>query len=195
MVVTARGRGASMKYLVLAFGVFTCGFLAFAQPPQNPPPANPPAAGAQAPAGQAQPPAAQPAAPNPAAPTITQTPGPTPSAPPAQATPATLPPSTGGGPINLQNASLVSVIDDLARILKINYILDKRVVGSVTISTYGETKNIDTRNLLDLILRINGFAMIQVGDIYRIVPLTEVNRLPLHPEQNSKNIPEDDRTR
>ena len=86
------------------------------------------------------------------------------------------------------------MIDNLARILKINYILDKRVVGSVTISTYGETKNVDTRNLLDLILRINGFAMIQVGEIYRIVPLTEVNRLPLKPEVNPKSIPEDDRT-
>jgi general secretion pathway protein D len=105
-----------------------------------------------------------------------------------------LPPSAGAGPINLQNASLVEVIDNLARILKINYILDKRVVGSVTISTYGETKNIDTRNLLDLILRINGFAMIQVGDVYRIVPLTDVNRLPLKPETNLKDIPEDDRT-
>ncbi|MEO8131607.1 MAG: secretin N-terminal domain-containing protein, partial [Bryobacteraceae bacterium] len=169
---------------------------AFAQPPQTPPAAKPPAAAApaaQAPAAQA--PAAQPpAAPNPAAPTVTQTPGPAPSAAPAAATPPTLPPSPGGGPISLQNASLVEVIDNLARILKINYILDKRVVGSVTISTYGETKNVDTRNLLDLILRINGFAMIQVGEIYRIVPLTEVNRLPLKPEVNLKNIPEDDRT-
>ena len=123
---------------------------------------------------------------------MTQTPGPAPSAAPAAS--ATLPPSPGGGPISLQNASLVEVIDNLARILKINYILDKRVVGSVTISTYGETKNVDTRNLLDLILRINGFAMIQVGEIYRIVPLTEVNRLPLKPEVNPKSIPEDDRT-
>jgi general secretion pathway protein D len=192
-----------MKKFGLALGLFGCVCIAVAQAP---PPANPPAQGAQ-PAAQpgaqpAQPgaqPAAQPATPapatpNPATPTVTQTPGPAPSPAPAQATPTTLPPSPGGGPINLQNASLVEVIENLARILKINYILDKRVVGSVTISTYGETKNIDTRNLLDLILRINGFAMIQVGDIYRIVPLNEVNRLPLKPDVNPKNIPEDDRT-
>ena len=36
--------------------------------------------------------------------------------------------------------------------------------------------------------------MIQVGDIYRIVPLTDVQRLPLPPEINGKPIPEDDRT-
>ncbi len=173
--------------LCLVFGIAGCACIAFAQapPPATPPAATPPAA---------TPPAATPtpAAQNPATPTVTQTPGPAPSAAPAA--PATLPPSPGGGPISLQNASLVEVIDNLARILKINYILDKRVVGSVTISTYGETKNVDTRNLLDLILRINGFAMIQVGEIYRIVPLTEVNRLPLKPEVNPKSIPEDDRT-
>ncbi len=166
--------------LCLVFGIAGCACIAFAQAP---PPAAPPAA------------TPTPAAQNPATPTVTQTPGPAPSAAPAApAAPATLPPSPGGGPISLQNASLVEVIDNLARILKINYILDKRVVGSVTISTYGETKNVDTRNLLDLILRINGFAMIQVGEIYRIVPLTEVNRLPLKPEVNPKSIPEDDRT-
>jgi hypothetical protein len=51
----------------------------------------------------------------------------------------------------------------------------------VTINTYGETKNIDNRTLLDTILRINNAAMIQVGDIYRIVPLADVQRLPLSP--------------
>ena len=74
------------------------------------------------------------------------------------------------GTLTLQNASLTEVIDYLARQLKINYILDPRVRGGVTINTYGETKTIDNRTLLDTILRINGAAMIQVGDIYRIVP-------------------------
>ena len=105
----------------------------------------------------------------------------------------TLAPSPAGG-LTLQNASLTEVIDILARQLKINYILDPRVNGGVTINTYGETKNIDNRALLDTILRINDAAMIQVGDIYRIVPLAEVQRLPLSPEINGKAIPEDDRT-
>ena len=83
------------------------------------------------------------------------------------------------GTLTLQNASMTEVIDYLARQLKINYILDPRVRGGVTINTYGETKTIDNRTLLDTILRINGAAMIQVGDIYRIVPLADVQRLPL----------------
>ena len=56
----------------------------------------------------------------------------------------------------------------------------------MTINTYGETKSIDNRALLDMILRINNAAMIQVGDIYRIVPLTDVQRLPLSPEINGQ---------
>ncbi|HET8547260.1 MAG TPA: hypothetical protein VFL57_04615, partial [Bryobacteraceae bacterium] len=78
------------------------------------------------------------------APTPGQQPAPQPAKPeqPNKATleaeqkniPATLPAATTGG-LNLQNASLTEVIDVLARQLKINYILDPRVKGSVTINT------------------------------------------------------------
>ena len=70
------------------------------------------------------------------------------------------------------------MIDILARQLKINYILDPRVQGGVTINTYGETKAIDNRALLDTILNMNGYAMIPQGDVFRIVPLTDVQRMP-----------------
>jgi len=82
----------------------------------------------------------------------------------------------------------------LARQLKINYILDPRVKGSIILNTYGETKDIDMRSLLELILRVNGFGMVKQGDLYRIVPLADISRLPLEPEQKTKDIPEDDRT-
>jgi general secretion pathway protein D len=105
------------------------------------------------------------------------------------------PSSMGTGGLNLQNASLRDVIDILARQLKINYILDPRVQGGVTINTYGETKAIDNRALLDTILNINGYAMIPQGDVFRIVPLTDVQRMPgLRPQVNGKPIPEDDQT-
>ena len=96
----------------------------------------------------------------------------------------------------LNNASLTEVIDLLARQLKINYILDPRVKGGVILNTYGETKDIDTRSLLETILRINGFGMVQQGDLYRIVPLAEISHLPLRPETKTdpNSIPEDDRT-
>jgi general secretion pathway protein D len=107
--------------------------------------------------------------------------------------PAPPSPRSPFGGFSLQNASLVEVIDQLARVLKLNYVLDPRVKGGVILNTYGEIKNLDPRALLDMILRINGAAMIQVGELYRIVPLNEVSRLPIKPQVDATNIPDDDR--
>jgi general secretion pathway protein D len=95
--------------------------------------------------------------------------------------------------LNLQNASLTEVIDILARQLKINYILDPRIKGSVTLNTYGALVDVDIRALLETILRVNGAALIQVGQLYRIVPLPGVSRLPLRPQINPKVFPENER--
>ncbi len=98
------------------------------------------------------------------------------------------------GGLNLHNASLTEVINQLARMLKINYLLDPRVKGGVYLNTFGEVKDLDTRSLLDIILRINGAGMVKVGDLYRIVPLAEIGRLPMAPESktSSKDIVSDD---
>src|SRR5271169_3831503 len=70
---------------------------------------------------------------------------------PAAAQPAKInlpPPGQTPAGLNLENASLIEVIDILARALKINYILDPKVNGKVTINTYGEIKPMDVRPLL-----------------------------------------------
>jgi len=117
-----------------------------------------------------------------------------PQAPPAAAQPGAAPaaPSqgVGTGGLQLENASLTAVIDILARSLKINYILDPRVKGGIILNTYGETKSLSNRELLDMILRINGFAMVQVGDIYRIVPMADAARLPIKPSINQRELPD-----
>ncbi len=114
---------------------------------------------------------------------------------PAQVRAQSSTPTVYGG-LALNNASLTEVIDLLAQKLKINYILDPRVKGGVILNTYGETKDIDTRSLLETILRINGFGMVKQGDLYRIVPLADISHLPIPPEMKTdpKSIPEDDRT-
>jgi general secretion pathway protein D len=157
------------------------------QPPQPPPQRQPPLIPGitalpgpiQSPAQQARPPA------NPQA---------TPAAAPPVQTRSTTPTVYGG--LALNNASLTEVIDLLAQKLKINYILDPRVKGGVILNTYGETKDIDTRSLLETILRINGFGMVKQGELYRIVPLTDISHLPIPPETKTdpNTIPEDDRT-
>ena len=54
------------------------------------------------------------------------------------------------GSLNLSRASLVEVVDILCRLLKINYMIDPKVTGAVSLSTYGETRSMDARELLDL---------------------------------------------
>src|SRR5258708_152689 len=105
------------------------------------------------------------------------------AAPPAQPAAGTL------GGLNFYNVSLVEVIDILAQKLKINYILDPKVNGRVTINTYGEIKPVDVRQLLETILRVNGATMVQVGDLYRIVPAADIIRLPISPRVGSAEIP------
>jgi len=92
--------------------------------------------------------------------------------------------------LNLTNASLTEVIDILARDLKINYILDPSVSGKVTINTYGELKAVDVRNLLETILRMNNFDMVQVGNLYRIVPAKNATHLPISPQTDIKEFSE-----
>jgi general secretion pathway protein D len=94
-----------------------------------------------------------------------------------------------------EDVSLSEMIDTLAKRLKINYILDKRVVGTVTIHTYGEVKPVDYLPLLMTILRINQATMVKVGDLYRIVPTASVSNLPVDPVTNAdpKTMPEDER--
>ena len=152
-----------------------------------------PAAPAPATPQQVQPPAA-PAAPKPdaAKPAAAQT-----TAPPPPTQTATPPASTAAstGNLNLNNASLVDVVEALCRTLKFNYILDPRVKGSVTLNTYGDTKALDARTLLDLLLRINGATMVQVGEVYRIVPVSEANRMPYPPVSAAGSaIPDDEQT-
>jgi len=116
-------------------------------------------------------------------------------APPAAAPVPAAPPPTVPGGFNLPNAPLLEVIDILARDLHINYILDSRVKGgSVTINTYGTIRAEDMRPILETILRMNGLAMVQVGNLYRISPATEVSHLPISPQVNMKEFPDDERT-
>ena len=140
---------------------------------QGAPPAPPPA--------QPQPAAASPAAPS-------TTPSTTPQTGPRKSS------ATDTGGFMLENVSLAELIDIVARRLKINYLLDPRFKGgSVTIHTYGEVKPTDLMPLLETILRVNGAALVKVGDLYRVMPVGNVAQAPLPAAVNGKDFPDDER--
>ncbi len=122
-----------------------------------------------------------------------QQPAPAPQTQPAQ---AAAPAATVPGGLNLNNASLIEVINLLAQDLHINYILDSSIKGgTVTINTYGQVRDVDLRPLLETILRMNGLAMVQVGNIYRIIPAANIARQPVSPisQTDPSKIPDDER--
>ncbi len=160
-----------MKFLI---SISLLAALAVWQAPAQQPPA--PQAPAQQPPAPAPPPQQPP-------PTAAQQ---APAQPAGQAAPAT------GIVMNLQDVSLTEVVDQLARKLNLNIQIDPRVKGTVTLNTYGETRNLDPRNVLDMILRVNGFGMIQEGEIYRIVPMADAVRQPIPFQSNGRDIPADE---
>ena len=97
--------------------------------------------------------------------------------------------------LHLENADLLQVIGIIAGELQINYVVDPRVQGSVIINTLGQLRRSDLFPLLQAILRINGATAVQTGNLYRIVPLQEVQRLPIAPQLNPQagSLSEDDR--
>ncbi len=133
-----------------------------------------------------------------------QQPGQQPPAQPGQ--PPATQPVQNGQPItgrlsdtdsfSMDNVSLVEMVDLLAKRLKINYIRDPKVAGAVTIHTYGQmTGQVDLMALLQTILRVNGAAIVQVGNLYHVVPINSVSNLPTDPISNAdpKTLPDDER--
>jgi general secretion pathway protein D len=76
-----------------------------------------------------------------------------------------------GGKLRLNlHADLLQVINIIGNELKLNYVVDPRVKGTVTINTAGEFKRSDLLPLLETILQVNGAALIKTGNLYQIVP-------------------------
>jgi general secretion pathway protein D len=182
------------RFLIATVALWAVTLAASAQqPPPPPPPRLPispsiPAGVPEEPKTQ-QPPAQQPPAQQPAA----QPAAPAPATQPAQ----TLAHSTSDGGFVLDTeTTLTELIQILARQMKLNYILDPRVAkGSVNIHTYGEIKPIEMMPLMMTVLRVNSATMVKVGDLYRIIPISEVSRMPIDPIQNAdpKTLPLDER--
>lgn len=93
----------------------------------------------------------------------------------------------------LENADLLQFINLVASELKVNYVLDPAVKGSVTISTSGELKPEDLLPILETVLKMNGATAIKTGTFYRIVPLVAAPKNPLNIYTGDNELPADDR--
>jgi general secretion pathway protein D len=110
----------------------------------------------------------------------------------------TPPPAGADGAValNLENADLFQVLRILGGELKINYIVDPAVRGTVTINTSGNVSRKDLFGLLQMILEINNAAAVKSPNgYYSIVPLTAARQQPMNfryaKEAEGKPAPED----
>jgi len=95
--------------------------------------------------------------------------------------PETKPQAEGasGVALNLENADLYQVLRILGTELKINYIVDPGVKGTVNITTTGSVSRADLFTLLQTILQINGAMIVKGEGYYHIVPIGEAKQAPL----------------
>ncbi|MBI5504812.1 MAG: type II secretion system secretin GspD [Deltaproteobacteria bacterium] len=75
--------------------------------------------------------------------------------------------------LNFENADIREVIYSLAAAMNINYWVDPRVQGQVTVRTSGKLSRDDLFPIFHQLLRNNGFAAVKAGDLYSIVPAEE----------------------
>jgi general secretion pathway protein D len=103
------------------------------------------------------------------------------------------PPSEGDRPLgeeeamvlNFERADIREVIHSLATALGISYTIDPRIEGQVTIRTTGKIAREDLFPLLNQILRNNGIAAVQVGDLYQILPIAEAKTRAIVPRRDA----------
>lgn len=102
---------------------------------------------------------------------------------PAQAPQPAPPPAQPAGEaaiaLNLENADLYQVLRIIGTELRINYVIDPAVKGTVNINTAGQVTRADLFSLLQTILHINGAMAVKTDGYYRIVPVQDAKQLPL----------------
>jgi type II secretory pathway component GspD/PulD (secretin) len=87
--------------------------------------------------------------------------------------------TSGQVKFNFDDADLYSVIQTILGIaLKVNYVIDQRVKGRVTFRSATPVARENILPLLEVILRLNGMAVVEDGGIYRILPIGEITREP-----------------
>lgn len=120
-----------------------------------------------------------------------------PTAPTAQEAPMAqpAPPAPGVVSFRLENADLLQFISLVAGELKMNYIVDPAVKGSVTINTAGELRREDLFPILESVLKVNGATAVRSGNFFRIIPAATAAKSPVEVFKSSKaaELPPDDR--
>lgn len=94
--------------------------------------------------------------------------------------------------LNFEGADIREVIHSLAGALEINYLIDPRVEGQVTIRTTGKIPRSELFPVFNQILRSIGIAAVRVGEVYNIVPIAEAKTRVIVSRDELQRMSEDD---
>lgn len=94
--------------------------------------------------------------------------------------------------LNFDNADIYEIITLVCDYLKMNYIIDPRVRGTVNIHTKGEISPDNLFEIFTTILKVSGAAIIKEGEIYHIIPATEAKTMLLIPRVDQEIPPPGD---
>lgn len=75
--------------------------------------------------------------------------------------------------LNFQNQDIEAVVRAVSRYLQRQFLLDPRVSGQITLVSDGPVSPTTASQLLNTALRMQGFAIVDVGDVSRVVPVAD----------------------
>jgi general secretion pathway protein D len=81
--------------------------------------------------------------------------------------------------LNFDDADVYSVIQTIfGEVLRANYIVDPRVKGRVTFRSVAPVPVDEVLPLMEVILRLNGIAVVESKNLYRIIPISDISKEP-----------------
>jgi general secretion pathway protein D len=82
--------------------------------------------------------------------------------------------ATGGIEINLDSADIQTAAKTLlGDILQLNFVVDPRVQGTVTLASVGPVERKDVLPIFENVLRMSNAALLRDGDLVKIIPAPE----------------------
>lgn len=79
---------------------------------------------------------------------------------------------------NFKNTDIKEVIHQLlGEILDIDYILDKRIAGQITLNTSGQIRKGELFTVVRSMLDLNGYTIVPDGRIFKVVPLQDARQI------------------
>lgn len=93
---------------------------------------------------------------------------------------------------NLRNADIRSVIAEVSRITRKNFIIDPRVQGKISIISTAPINDKALYQVFISMLQVAGYAAIPSGEVIKIVPNMEARTMMSDVVHNMKNLPDGD---